>query len=445
MTTTPAETVTSPASAPVVRQPRLGRAERLIGHALDVFLPDGWPETSAAAHWYGRRGGSTSSGQSNDLAELRPSWKAAHVTIWTPPDATLLTHVSLPTRSWSKIQQALPYALEDQLLGDPEKLHFAYHRQRDGTLAVAVTARERLQVWLEALRASGLVPSRLCPATLALPLDAGDWSLLFSHHRLWVRTGPFAGFVCPVALETAPPLLSTAVTEARSKHTAPARLTVFDPPAAFQADAWRASMGIEIEASKRSFWQTGPSTPPPLNLLQGEFAPSGKLRDSLRPLRLAAAVLTVWFLGTIGFSLWEWWQLNEQHRSTRQAMVQLFRKTFPEAKVVLDPARQMERNLQSLQLQSGAAGSGGLLALLAQVAPILRAYPNVTLRTVKYSDPKLTLDLRLPDFETLEVIKNALSETRRVRVEVLTANSRASGVEGRLRVQASAAGRPEGS
>jgi type II secretory pathway component PulL len=126
-------------------------------------------------------------------------------------------------------------------------------------------------------------------------------------------------------------------------------------------------------------------------------------------------------------------------------MVQLFQKTFPEAKVVLDPARQMERNLQSLQHQSGDADSGGLLALLAQVAPVLRAHPNVTLRTVKYSDAKLTLDLRLPDFETLDVIKNALSETRRVRVEVLAANSRASGVEGRLRVQASAAGRPEGS
>ncbi|MFQ5754642.1 MAG: type II secretion system protein GspL [Acidiferrobacterales bacterium] len=445
MTTTPAESVTSPATAPVARQARLGGPERLMGHALDVFLPDSWPESGATVHWCGRRGGSTASGQSSDLAELRTSWKAAHVTVWTPPGDTLLTHVSLPTRSWSKIQQALPYALEDQLLGDPEKLHFAYHRQRDGTLAVAVTARERLQVWLEALRDSGLVPSRLCPATLALPLDAGDWSLLFTDHRLWVRTGLFAGFVCPVALETAPPLLSTAVTEARSKHTAPARLTVFDPPAAFQADAWRASLGSEIETSQRSFWQTGASTPPPLNLLQGEFAPSGKLRDSLRPLRLGASVLTVWFLGAIGFSLWEWWQLNEQHRSNRQAMVQLFQKTFPEAKVVLDPARQMERNLQSLQHQSGDAGSGGLLALLAQAAPVLRAHPNVTLQTVKYADAKLTLDLRLPDFETLEVIKNTLSETRRVRVEVLAANSRASGVEGRLRVQASAAGQPEGS
>ncbi len=438
--TAPVESATGP-TATLTAGP--GRGERLARHALDVFLPDGWPESGAAVRWCVRSGGNASSGQSTDLATLHPDSKAAHVTVWTPPGDTLLTQTSLPTRSWSKIQQALPYALEDQLLGDPEQLHFAYCRQRDGSLAIAVTARERLQLWLQALRDGSLQPSRLCPATLALPLTAGDWSLLFADDRLWVRTGPFAGFVCPRAADTVPPLLSAAVQEARTKHMLPARLTVFDPPSAFPTDVWRDALGIEVAPAQRSFWQVGPDAPPALNLLQGEFAPSGKLRDSLRPLRLGAAILAVWFLGTLGFTLWDWSQLNAQHQSYRRAMVELFQQTFPGAKVVLDPARQMTRNLQLLEGQSGEDGRNGLLALLAQVAPVLSAHPTATLRTVKYADTKLTLDLGLPDFEALELIKNALAETRGLRVEVLAANSRAAGVEGRLRLQASSGPGPQ--
>ena len=78
-------------------------------------------------------------------------------------------------------------------------------------------------------------------------------------------------------------------------------------------------------------------------------------------------------------------------------MTALFRQAFPDAKVVLDPALQMQRNLATLQVQTGGAGSRDLLPLLAGIAPVMRANPHASLRTLKYEDAKLTLDLRLPD------------------------------------------------
>lgn len=412
--------------------PRPG--ERLLGNTLELFLPDGWPESGADIHWQVHAATGVSHGHAKDLTDLPPNLKPTHVTVWTPPADSLLTHVTLPTRSVSKIAQALPYALEDQILGDPEQLHFAYYRHAGGDLAVAVTARERLQTWLEALRAANVYPTRLCPAILALPLDANTWSVAFTERYLWVRTGNSSGFVSPISVEAPPTVLSTALEETRRQQSAPAQLIVFNSPEDFPVDTWTSSLGIPVVISGQNIWQDGIGSHTSLNLLQGEFAPTGKLGDALKPLRAVAVILGIWLIGVLSFNLWEWWQLNASHRSYQQAMTTLFRQTFPEAKAVLDPVQQMQRNLETLQGQSGEAGPNDLLSLLARVASTLQANPKVSLRTVKYANAKLTLDLSLPDFESLETIKNALNVTGNVNVEVLAANSRASGVEGRLRI-----------
>jgi general secretion pathway protein L len=193
---------------------------------------------------------------------------------------------------------------------------------------------------------------------------------------------------------------------------------------------------LDITLSNQSLWEARVNAAPPLDLLQGDFAPARGLRKQLRPLLPAAIIVSIWLMGTLGFTVGDWWQLQRKHRSYQQVMTALFRQTFPDAKVVLDPALQMQRNLETLQVQTGGAGSRDFLPLLASVAPVIQANPQASLRTLKYEDAKLTLDLRLPDFGALEKINNAMNGTPKVRAEVLAANSRGSEVEGRLRIEA---------
>ena len=390
--------------------------DRVSGTTLALFLPRGWPEGDAQIDWHVRSGASS------------------HVVVWTPPADTLLTQATLPTRSRSKIMQALPFALEDQLLGDPQQLHFAYYRQDDGTLAVAVTSRERLKTWLDVLLKAGLRPTRLCPANLGLPIEPDSWSVTFAGTELWVRTGPFSGFVCPLS-DTPPTTLVAALEEAREQGKLPSQLAIFNPGPDFDTQNWGSDLGVALVLANDNFHQDDRNTQTPLNLLQGDFAPTGQLRNTFKPLRPAALILGIWFLATLGFNLSEWWQLKSVYRSQQQAMTSLFLKSFPKEKVVLDPATQMQRNLDALRGQSGKTSANDFLPLLAGIAPTLRSNSSVKLRSLKYGDAGLTIDLNLPDFQALEVIKNDLGVTRAFSVEVLAANSRASGVEGRLRVQ----------
>src|SRR6266516_5901406 len=145
------------------------------GDSLELWLPRNWPAEDSELRW--RRvaaDGAVRQGAQRGLEGLAP---AEEIIVWTPAAETLLLRANLPTRSAAKIVQALPYALEEQLIEPPERLHFAYTHEADGSLAVAVTSRERMDRWVSALAAAGLEPTRLAPVTLSPPLADRAWTL----------------------------------------------------------------------------------------------------------------------------------------------------------------------------------------------------------------------------------------------------------------------------
>ncbi len=408
-----------------------GASPAVSSHQFALRLPRGWPENERI-YWHGRSSSnSLQHGSAATLAELPPAARNNRVHVWTPPAETVFTRTTLPTRSRTKIMQALPYALEEQLLDEPENLHFAYVRQADGDLLVGITARARLKTWVETLSTAGVRPASLCPAMLALPLLPSTWSLAFVDDEMWVRSGPASGFACLATLDAPPPMLLAALQEAAKNARSPQGLTVFRPPPAFSLDVWRAALNLPVTGSTNDFWAHN-SPPAGLNLLQGAFAPSTQIRHLGRPLLPAAIMLAIWLVGGLIFDVSEWWRLRQQHRAHVAEMQSLFTKSFPESKTILDPVGQMQRNFESLQSRGG--GPQDLLPLLTRVAPTLRGQDKVRVQSVKYAERILTLDITLPDYRALEAVKNTFKAAN-LDVEVLAANSRGSEVEGRLRIQ----------
>ena len=61
----------------------------------------------------------------------------------------LTTTVDIPIRGGAKLQAALPFALEESLADDVDKLHFAAGTRRaSGRIPVSVVDREKLSEWL---------------------------------------------------------------------------------------------------------------------------------------------------------------------------------------------------------------------------------------------------------------------------------------------------------
>lgn len=403
--------------------------------AVSLCLPAGWPEQSGRLRWsWEDAQGAHHAGEADGLEALPTEVRDRAVVVWTPGADTLFTTATLPTRSRAKIMQALPFALEEQLLGEPDSLDFSYRVLGDGQLAVAVTARSRIEAWTQTLQAAGLRPAALCPITLALPISDGAWSAAFTDNGLVVRTGAFAGFECLITDPAPPAMLVTALQEARSAERAPIGLTLFDAPQNVDVKQWAEILGLSITGSSSPLAAQMPPSPP-LSLLKSAAGGGSELPPAVRRLRPAAIMFGVWVIAVFGFNTFEWWQLSRTAKAQREEMNTLFKHAFPDAKVVVDPALQMQRNLADLEARGGGGSPGDLLPLLGQIAPVLQTGRAVELQGIQYAEQSATLDLRVPDFQAIEALSNALS-ARGLQVSIVSSNSRGTAVESRLRVSA---------
>src|SRR6266702_4181604 len=266
------------------------------GDRLELWLPRNWPAEDSELRW--RRvaaDGAVRQGLQRGLEGLDP---AEEIIVWTPAAETLFLRARLPTRSTAKIVQALPFALEEQLIDPPERLHFAFAHEADGALAVAVTRRERMESWLAALAAA--------------------------DGEIVLRSGARAGLGGPA--ERRPPAwLHAALAEARNEAGAPERILLVDAPADLDSAAWREALGLPLESMRPG----DASVPPaPLDLLQQHYAPRARLAALKRAYVPAAALLAAWLLATLALDAVEWARLSRAAGAAEEEMRALLLKSF---------------------------------------------------------------------------------------------------------------------
>ena len=111
------------------------------------------------------------------------------VIVLVPGTEVLTTTVDIPVRG-TKLQAALPYALEEYLAEDIDKLHFAAGTRRSsGRVPVSVVSREKLAGWLSHLAAAGIRPASVVAENYGLARIPGTISLLIAENRILINDG----------------------------------------------------------------------------------------------------------------------------------------------------------------------------------------------------------------------------------------------------------------
>src|SRR5258705_12737992 len=97
------------------------------------------------------------------------------VVVLVPGSEVLLTEPELPVRGGARLQQVVPFALEDTLADDVETMHFAVGKRgtRPGTPVAAVSA-ERMRSWQSQFTAAALRVDAMHADTSCLPANPGQ-------------------------------------------------------------------------------------------------------------------------------------------------------------------------------------------------------------------------------------------------------------------------------
>ena len=113
----------------------------------------------------------------------------------------MLAEALVPGGSQARALQAIPFALEEQLADDVEKLHFALgSKDRDDNYPVAIIDRSTMDTISEQCQEAGLRPTSIVPETLALPMleaidfDEVSWTALLDEDQAVIRLNGYKGF-----------------------------------------------------------------------------------------------------------------------------------------------------------------------------------------------------------------------------------------------------------
>lgn len=432
-----------------------------------------------------------------ELSSQVPDSKAIRRNILIVPSrSVLLTSTQVPIKQHRHLKQVLGFVVEEQIIDPIETMHLAtpiYHANE--TVHIAAVKRELLESWLQALEFQGVLPDYLFVDVLCVPQKAGNWQLMFEDNKALFRDSDYSGML--LDKNTAKSVLQLAISASTSSASIEAKddepsdsLSPFlddneqandiavlnsiallipkeDKP--FDSDSELAELDDEalnetpimspaefktelggfirsenIETSEIDYTESCSellavnavhSIDATLNLLQGEFSPISANAANRQFMRNAGAIVSACVAVFLIVTLVGGFYLNYKADSYFDDSVAIYRSVFPKQKKVIDPVKQMQRQL------TGKAVGGTTSDFLPLLDAASRALSNLetevpsTIGQLRYDNQRghIIVDLRVSNIDVLESYKQQLT-SEGLDVDILSANQDQDRVNGRIQI-----------
>ncbi len=388
------------------------------------------------AHWAvsDDKGQLTSDQSSGTLSEAAASVDGRRAVLIVPGDDVLLAQAKVPGGSAARAQQAVPFALEDQLADDVDELHFALgSKGKDDNYPVAVVGRQTMDTVKQQCADAGLRASEIVPETLALPkfsgADVGEsaWTALLDKQQAVVRLNGYAGFATDASM--AGIMLDGARQDLPSDINASMVVFRTDPGVCVPEFD-----DIEMETrecdSKLSLYASGLASAPRINLQQGEYNPKTQLNKNWKPWRWTAVLAAVLCAIFLGGKVMEQQQLKRQVASLDAQMTDAFKKAMPGVKMQR-PVRQVRAELAKL---SGGSPEG-FINSLHHITGALAEQPQTVVRSINFRSGRFELDINTDAIPSLDSLAADLNKRGNLTMTTQSANREGDGLRSRIRIE----------
>lgn len=359
----------------------------------------------------------------SQLSSLSERVNTQQVIALVPSTDVKLVSVELPAKASRKILHAIPYMLEDDVVGNLEQQFFALGDRVGTQQHVAVVSHQRMQVWLDALNEAGLYCQKMLPDVLALPDIQGEWSATQLHDDLVVRTGPFSGFTAESTWAAELLAMEAKLHEQTIQLNAYSDLNL----------AAIANVDIKLDASVMPMQLMAENAiAAKFNLLQDRYKLKKKRSGQLGQWRLAAILAGVALLTTFIDKGIEASQLSRKHAELQQQIIAEYKRAFPDARRIVNVRSQMTQKLNELQ----QAGSGvSMLTMLSQLQTAF-AESHIKPQSLRFDQARSELRMQAvaDSYEALESFKR-LAEGQGFTVEQGAINNRDEQVIGSLAIR----------
>lgn len=387
--------------------------------------------------------------QTGSLIEAQAAIGDRDVIVLVPSAEVLTTSVDIPVRGGARLLAALPYALEEHLADDIDKLHFAAGPKRSGgRTPVSVVSHDRMSGWIAMLAEAGIQATSIVADSYGLARIPGTVSMLLAAGQVFLNDGDDTEIV----MEDVSPAEALAAIgvldggEALAGEDAPAtsaprHLLVYceeEDEERFQHD-WIA-IREELESVDVKLLADGAlprlavtvATGAGVNLLQGIYGAKKEYSGMFRPWKYAAMLLLVFaVLGLIGKAT-DYFMLLREEAQLKQQFNAEYRQLAPGAPETDDPARV----IQSLKRRAGTTTPTPVfLQSMQQLSRAMQQNREAKIEVISYRNGVVDIRLTAPDVATLASIEELVRENGRFTANIQSTNVEGDTVQGRIQIQ----------
>ena len=330
-------------------------------------------------------------------------------------DVTLL-RVAVPPLSATRLRAALPSLIEEFVIGDTAECAIAAGAEADGQRLIAVCDRAWLKNWIDALRQSGARRIHVLPISLCLPSPNSHLSAaLFQYaHRyeLALRLSDHEGIGLAVDVDDEiqlPNAVARLIVTLAGNH--PVSLSL---PAAQVAlfEKWidvEQLSQITLTEQQWSDWIAASAkvSVDLISAFEGNQRAAFPWREWRWPIALAAAASLV----NIAAINADWWRLRSEGQQLRDEITDIYRRSFPNETVVLDPLAQIKQKIAASRQASGQLNTSDFVVLAVALGEVWREAGN-DLRAIDaldYRDGTLTIKLKKAAQVSLAAMRTPLA------------------------------------
>ena len=380
------------------------------------------------------RGSLVSDPQAGTLSEAAAAVEGRRSTLVVPGNDVLLAEALVPGGSQARAMQAIPFALEEQLADDVDKLHFALgSKDREDNYPVAIIDRSTMDTISEQCQEAGLRPTEIVPETLALPkfdpIDFGEvsWTALLDEDQAVIRLNGYKGFATDAGMAS---FMLEGAKSGLAEDAAPL-LTIYttDPDTNLIVPG-----GVETELrdceSRLSLYADGLASAPNINLLQGSYNPKTQFDKTWKPWRWTAALAGV-LVATLFAGKWfDYRALKAEESYIDREIATAFESALPGVRM-----QRPRRQIQDALSGDGSGNTSNFTNRLAEIAASLSTQPQTKVRTIGYRNGSFDLDLNTDAVPTMDALKSELGKRGALELTLRSSNREKDTVRARVRIE----------
>ena len=172
-----------------------------------------------------------------------------------------------------------------------------------------------------------------------------------------------------------------------------------------------------------------------LNLLQGEFSPISANAANRKFIRKSGAIISACVAVFLVVTMAGGFYLNVKADQYFDDSVTIYRNVFPKQKKVIDPVKQMQRQLAGKTMGGTTSDFLPLLDAASRALSNLETEVPSTIGQLRYDNQRghIIIDLRVNSIDILESYKEQLT-AESLTVDILSANQDQEMVNGRMQI-----------